>query len=122
MSSQHLDIKNAPVPFFIKPITRMIYSKIAEGFLEPNYASHLGFLESQLKTSPDGGEYLCGKELTEADLMMIFPLEGSKAWAGLDEKKYPLLCRYLDKIKERESYKRAEKRVMDVEGSFKPVF
>jgi glutathione S-transferase len=100
----------------------MITGKIGELFLEPNFATHFSFLESQLETSPNGGEYLCGKELTEADLMMIFPLEGAKAWAGMDEKKYPSLCRYLEKLKERESYKRAVERVVDVEGSFKAIF
>ena len=100
----------------------MITSRISEAFLDPNFQTHFTFLESQLKTSPDGGEYLCGKALAEADLMMIFPIEASKPWAGLSAAKYPTLVAYLDKLKERESYKRAEKKVIEIEGKFKPMF
>jgi glutathione S-transferase len=100
----------------------MITGKIGEAFLDPNFQAHFGFLEGQLKTSPDGGEYLCGMELTEADIMMIFPLEASKAWAGLSEAKHPKLCAYLNWLKERDSYKTAEKKVIEVVGSFKPMF
>lgn len=74
-----------------------------------------------MKTSPDGGDYFCGEEMTEADLMMMFPIEGAKEWAGLDAKKYPLLYAYLDRLKGRESYKKAEQRIVEIEGSFKPV-
>jgi glutathione S-transferase len=117
-----LDIKNAPVPFFVKPITRMITSRMDEVFLHPSFQTHFHFLEGQLKTSPDGGSYLCGSDITAADFLMIFPVEFSKSMAGLTSEKFPKLCAYLDKIKERESYKAAERKVIEIEGSFKPVF
>jgi len=100
----------------------MIAGKISEGFLEPNFKAHFDFLEGQLKTSPNGGGYLCGKDLTVADIMMIFPLEAAKEWASLSQSKHPKLCAYLDRLTARDSSKRAEKRVIDVAGSFKPVF
>lgn len=57
-------IKDAPVPFFIKPITRGIAGRVDALFLTENFKTHFSFLESQLASSPDGGEYLCGAELT----------------------------------------------------------
>ena len=41
-------------------------------FLKPEFESHYKFLESQLETSPDGGQYLCGKDITAADFLMQF--------------------------------------------------
>jgi len=111
------------VPFFIKPITRAITGKISEAFLEPNFKAHFGFLEQQLKTAPGGGGgFLCGDALLQADVMMIFPLQAAQAWAGLEKARYPVLCAYLERLVAREAYQRAEGRVLQVQGSFKPVF
>jgi glutathione S-transferase len=49
----------------------MIAGKLSEGFLEPNSKAHFDFLEGQLMTSPNDGDYLCN-DLTVADIMMIF--------------------------------------------------
>jgi glutathione S-transferase len=68
-------IKNGPVPFFIKPVTNAIVGKITSLFLAPNFKTHYTFLEDQLKTSLDGGQFLCEKDLTAADVLMTFPLE-----------------------------------------------
>lgn len=71
-------IKKGLVPFLIRPITHAIAGKITSLFLAPNFKTHYTFLEDQLKTSPDGGEFLCGKDLTAADILMSFPL---RDWA-----------------------------------------
>jgi glutathione S-transferase len=115
------DIKNAPGPVSIKPITRMITSKIDDSFLGPSFQTHFDFLEDQLKSSPCGGSYLCGKEVAEADFMMILPIELCMSWAGLTSAKFPKLCAYLDLMRQRESFKVAEKKIVEIEGSFKPV-
>jgi glutathione S-transferase len=100
----------------------MIAGKISEGFLDPNFKWHFDFLEGQLVTSPNGGDYLAGKDLTVADIMIIFPLQAAKEWAGLSKDTHPKLLAYLERLTARESSKRAEKRVIEVAGSFKPVF
>lgn len=43
------------MPFFIKPVTRMIAGKLDSIFLQKNLETHFAFLESQIKSSPDGG-------------------------------------------------------------------
>ncbi|CAK5281701.1 unnamed protein product [Mycena citricolor] len=68
------DIKKAPVPFFIKPITSQISAKIMKGYVSPNYDMIVAFLEEQLATAPNGGPFLCGDKLTGADIMMSFPI------------------------------------------------
>ncbi|KAI9847787.1 MAG: hypothetical protein M1837_001680 [Sclerophora amabilis] len=113
------NIKNSPVPFFIKPLTGMIAGKINSMFLEPNLNTHFGFLESQIASCPHGGDYLCGKELTGADVLMSFPLEVSKGRLGLVSEKYPKLCAYVDRLQARDAYKRAVQKIVEVEGSYK---
>lgn len=48
------------------------------------------------------------KDFTAADVIMSFPIEGTKERMGLD--KYPHLQKYLDTIHERPAYKRAEEK------------
>jgi len=116
-----VDIRSPSVPFFIRPITNGVAGKIESMFLNPNFKTHLDFLEGQLASSPHGGEYLCGREVTGADIMMSFPLEASKGRAGLTEEKYPRLWAYVEKLEAREAYKRAVQKIVDVEGSYKAV-
>ncbi|KAI9721204.1 MAG: hypothetical protein M1812_002365 [Candelaria pacifica] len=113
-------IKGSPVPFFIKPITGMIAGRIETMFLNRSFKTHFEFLESQIASSPNSGEFLCGKELTGADVLMSFPLEAGQSRAGLTADKYPKLCAYLDKIHERDAYKRAVQKIVDMEGSYNP--
>lgn len=111
-------IKNSAVPFFIKPITNSVADRVTSTFLRPNFETHYKFLESQLETSPDSGEYLCGKDFTAADILMSFPLEAGKSRSGLGDQ-CPRLWGYVSKLQEREAYKRAVKKIEEIEGSFK---
>ncbi|KAI9880239.1 MAG: hypothetical protein M1830_004583 [Pleopsidium flavum] len=112
------DIRNSPVPFFIKPITGMIAGKLDSMFVQPNFKTNFSFLESQLASSPNSGEYLCGKELTGADILMSFPLGAARERAGLSVDKYPKLCAYIDRLQARDAYKRAVQKIIDVEGEY----
>lgn len=71
-----------------------------------------------MATSPGGGEYLCGKNLTAADILMSFPLEAafSRAGLGTDEAAYPKLVAYVKRMQEHDSYKRAAKKAEEMSG------
>ncbi len=112
-------IKNSSVPFFIKPITNSVADRITSMFLRPNFETHYKFIESQLETSPDGGDYLCGKDLTAADILMSFPLEAGKSRSGMTQEQCPRLWRYVDLLHQREAYQRSVQKIRDIEGSFK---
>jgi len=76
-----------------------------------------------LISAPNGGGYLCGKDITVADIMIIFPLQAAKEWAGLPTaSSHPKLSAYLERLTARQSYKNAQKKIVQVNGSFKPVF
>lgn len=97
-----IEIRNAPVPFFVKPVTRSIAGRFDNEFLIENYATYFEFLEGQLESSPCGGEYLCGARLTAADVMMSFPvLVGKKL---VDLTKYPRVLAYIEAMEKGPEY------------------
>lgn len=112
-------IKNTPVPFFIRPITTRVAGGIRTNYLDPNFDTTFSFLEGQLKTSPGGGKYLCGSNLTAADILISFPLIAAKGRGGLlPAEKYPLLRAYVDMLEEEEGYKKSIAKVEEVDGKF----
>jgi glutathione S-transferase len=102
------------VPFFIKPITKAIAGRVDSAFLTRNFDTHFGFLESQLASSPNGGDWLCGKELTAADIMMSFPLISRKG--RIDEAKYPKIAALIKKYEEHPVYLQSVKRIEEATG------
>jgi len=101
-----LNIKNAPVPFFLKPITRGIAGKVETSFLDPELKNHCTFLEDYLTQS--SGEFFCGNALSGADIMMHFGLEGATQRVPLSETSYPKLYEYMRRLQKRDAYQRSE--------------
>lgn len=102
------------MPFFIKPVTRGIASRVENMFLIENFKTHFGFLETQLHSSPEGGEYLCGRELTGADILMSFPLVAGKG--KIDSQAYPKLREYIKLLEQNEVYQRSIKKAEEASG------
>ena len=102
------------MPFFIKPITRGIADRVDNMFLNKNMKAHFEFLEQQLATSPQNGDYFAGPNLTGADIMMIFPLEGAAERGPLAS--YPKLAAYVKRIRSRDAYVRTMKKMEEMTG------
>jgi len=98
-------IKESKMPFFAKPIARNIADKVLDGYVEPNINAQLDYMETELGRS----EWFAGDQLTAADIMMSFPLEGAATRGGLDAR-YPHLTAFLARIHDRPGYKRALER------------
>ncbi|KAF7296075.1 Glutathione S-transferase [Mycena kentingensis (nom. inval.)] len=120
-------IKRAPTPFFLRPITSRIASKLSS-FIGPSTTAHLSFLESQLASAPDGGPYLCGPHLTGADILISFPLLVAQTQldgAGtslITKDRYPRLYKYAALLRESEGCKRAIAKIVEVDGSYDGSF
>jgi glutathione S-transferase len=99
-------IKTAPMPFFAKPIARAIADKTLNGFVKPNIARQLAYMEAELATR----DWFAGPAFSAADVMMSFPLEAASSRAGLDKQRYPKLSAFLDRIHARPAYQRALER------------
>jgi glutathione S-transferase len=92
-------IATSPVPFFVKPITKMIANKANTDFVDPEIANLLNFIESELASR----DWFAGSEFSGADIAMSFPLEAMRGRAGLDAS-YVKIHAYLDKIHARPAY------------------
>lgn len=103
-------VRNAPMPFFAKPIARGIADKARAGFIDPQLKNHLAFMESELAGRP----WFAGDAFTAADIQMSFPLEAFAARGGLDASK-PALWAWMQKIHARPAYQKA----LEAGGPFK---
>ena len=95
-------VRSAPMPFFVRPVARAIADKVSSGFIAPNIAQQLDFMEAELSASP----WFAGEAFSAADIQMSFPLEAAAARAGLDAR-YPKLSDWLARIHARPAYQRA---------------
>ena len=95
-------VREAPVPFFVKPVVRGIADQVTASFIAPNLKRLLAFMEGELASRP----WFCGAEFTAADVQMSYPVEAAAERAGLDDR-YPKLQEWLSRIHARAAYRRA---------------
>jgi glutathione S-transferase len=95
-------MKEAPVPFFVRPIVKKIADAAMTSFIEPQLKKHLDYMESEVAKTG----WFAGNDLTAADIQMSFPLEAAASRAGLDRSR-PGLTAFLEKIHARPAYRRA---------------
>lgn len=94
-------IETAPVPFFIKPVTKAIAAKAMDGYAGPNIKLNLDYLEATLQDSA----WFCGNEMTGADIMLSFPIEAAATRARL-ARDYPALMAFHQRIRVLPAYQR----------------
>ncbi|KAK5664235.1 hypothetical protein OQA88_451 [Cercophora sp. LCS_1] len=123
-----LGLKGNNIPFFIRPITRFIGNKISSFMVFPNSKRHFTLLEQYLSTSPEGGKYLCGPDLTGADIMFAYPLQAGLEMRAFDDMggtwekgsfqdTFPNLHAYIKRLAEEPGWKRALQKIKEIEGS-----
>lgn len=95
-------VEAAPVPFFLKPVTRMIAQRVRSTLIEPNLRSQLAYMESELARSA----WFAGEEFTAADIQMSFPVEAAAARGALTDS-HAHLRAWLERIHARPAWKRA---------------
>ncbi|KAI8947346.1 hypothetical protein F4801DRAFT_561185 [Xylaria longipes] len=116
-------LKSNKVPFFIRPITGMVANQVLSSFIMPNLKGQLAFLEKQLESS--GGDYLCSKHLTSADVLISFGLVSVKdnlaelgSWpAGGPQTVYPKLFAYIARLESEPGYKRSIEKIKEIDSS-----
>ncbi len=94
-------IKQAPMPFFARPIARSIADKALRGFVAPQVRLHLDYMEAELGKA----RWFAGENFSAADIQMSFPVEAAAARAGLGA--HPKLADFLSRIHARPAYQRA---------------
>lgn len=92
-------VKTSPMPFFIKPVGKMISDKVLSTFVNPEISLNMGFVEQYLGQHT----WFAGDKLSGADFQMSFPLEASVA-AGAINQKYPNILAYVKRFQARPGY------------------
>ena len=95
-------LPKAPMPFFIKPIVRGIADKVRSGYVAPQIALHLDYMEAELGKFA----WFAGAAFSAADIQMSFPIEAAAMRGGLGEKR-PKLADWLQHIHARPAYQHA---------------
>jgi glutathione S-transferase len=96
-------VREAPVPFFVKPVVKGIADQVNKAFIGPNLTRLLAFLEGELK----GRDWFAGDAFSAADIQMSYPVEAAAERAGLGAASHPRLMAWLDRIHARPAYARA---------------
>ena len=94
-------IRQAPMPFFAKPIAHRIADKAMASFVGPQVKLHLDYMESELAKS----RWFAGEDFSAADIQMSFPVEAASVRAGFKDR--PHLKGFLERIHARPAYQRA---------------
>ena len=89
------------VPFFIRPVAKLISDNVQKSFLRPNIEAQLRLMEAELGKSA----WFAGEELTGADVMMSFPVEAASTRGGLGEA--PKLKQWVANVHARPAYQAA---------------
>ena len=95
-------IETSPMPFFVKPIVKVISSQVKSSFIMPQINTHLDYLEAELGK----GHWFVGDDFTAADVQLSFPIEAAAARGGLNASR-PRLMDFLQRIHARPAYQRA---------------
>jgi glutathione S-transferase len=95
-------METAPVPFFAKPVARMLAKGAQKAFVDPQLKLHLDYLEGEIGKSA----WIAGEAFTAADIQMSFPLEAAASRGGLDASR-PKLHDFLQRIHARPAYQAA---------------
>ncbi|MCJ8170585.1 glutathione S-transferase [Atopomonas sediminilitoris] len=102
MSLVFRKIKEAPMPFFIKPVAKGIANQVMQSFVEPNVSTHLRYIDTHLATHT----WFAGDELSAADFQMIFPLEAAISRSTLAQQ-LPNIAAYVKRVHARPAYQQA---------------
>lgn len=94
-------VAKAPVPFFIKPVTKSISATVMKAFIAPQLKLHFDYMNEELEKY----KWFAGNEFTAADIQMSFPIEAAGARGLLKDRKN--LEHYLKRIQSRAAYKKA---------------
>ena len=94
----------ARVPFFIRPVAKLISDNVQKSFLRPNIEAQIRLMEAELSKSA----WFAGEELTGADVMMSFPVEAASTRGGLGHA--PKLKQWLASVHGRPTYQAALQR------------
>lgn len=95
-------IPTQPMPFFVRPIARVLCGKVQATLIDPNLQSARDFIEQHLAEHT----WFAGEQLSMADFQMSFAVEALLS-RGTEAARYPHICAYNARMQARPAYQRA---------------
>jgi len=95
-------LREPPVPFLIRPISKKIADQVDNAFTDPQIATHFSWVNEYLTDH----EWFSGDAIGAADIQMSFPLEAARSRA-VKQGQYPQIDAWLERIHARPAYRRA---------------
>ncbi len=95
-------VREAPMPFFIRPLARAIADKIGQSYSAPNLTNNMAYIEQHLSNH----RWFAGERMSGADMQMIFPLEAALK-RGICEKDFPHIAAFVKKVHAMPNYQTA---------------
>lgn len=95
-------VREAPMPFFIRPLARAIADKISRSYSAPNLANNMAYIEQHLSRH----SWFAGEQMSGADIQMIFPLEAALN-RGIHEADFPHIAAFVKKVHAMPGYQTA---------------
>lgn len=92
----------APVPFFIRPLTKVVAEQIGKAYLDPSLKLQLENMERELAKST----WFAGEELTGADFQMLYPCQAAVARSEVASQ-LPKVQAFVERAEARPAYQRA---------------
>ena len=92
--------RQAPVPFFVKPILKGITKKIEAAYPDGEISRSFDFLDQHMADRA----WFVGDRITAADVQMVFPVAAGLARGAGDR---PHLSAWLDRVQARPAWQRA---------------
>lgn len=93
---------SSPMPFFIRPIVKIIPERITSLYLGPTLKTHLDFVDAHLGENT----WFAGNAVSGADVVMSFPMEGIAKSDSLSGK-YANIESYVKRLHLRPAYQRS---------------
>lgn len=100
-----MKIPTQPMPFFVRPIARVLCATVLQKLIDPNVLTSLKFMEAHLAKQT----WFAGEQLSMADFQMSFPVDAALARGG-DAARYPNLSAFKARIEARPAFQRALKK------------
>ncbi|SIO35935.1 glutathione S-transferase [Salinivibrio sp. ES.052] len=94
-------IPESPMPFFIRPLARKLMKGVSDQFLAPQLRDHFAMINHHLAEHT----WLCGDNMTAADIQMSFPLLAARK--QLDAQHHAHILRYLEQVEQQPGYQNA---------------
>lgn len=91
-------------PLLARPVLKGVNAAVSKELIDPELRTHMKYWEAELEKSA----YFCGEAFTAADIQMSFVLEAATARG--DASRYPRINALVERLREREAYKRAIER------------